>query len=75
MKYILPFAVILFGITACKQPDDPPKPQAPQAAKETVFDGMIDAKTRAKQQTEQAMEKSSANLEEAVKKVDAPAEQ
>lgn len=75
MKYLVPLVAVLLGVTACKEPDDPPKPQAPaQAAQETVFDGMIDAKTRAKEQTEQAMEKSRANLDEGMKKAEGPTE-
>jgi hypothetical protein len=77
VKYLLLLmAFISLGLTACKEPNDPPKPKAPAQAQtqETVFDDLVNTKARAKQQTDQATEKSRTNLEEAMKKNDVTVE-
>jgi hypothetical protein len=58
---------------ACGKTTEPPKPQAPPPPKETVFDGMISNKERAKQTTDRATEVDRQNHEAAMKEIDGPA--
>jgi hypothetical protein len=58
---------LALSLAACGKSNDTAKTETPPPPKETVFDGLIATKARAKQQTEQAMEANKEKLDAAMK--------
>jgi hypothetical protein len=59
---------VLFLLSGCGNANDESKRPPPPPVKDTVFGDMVDAKERAKRDTEQAMELHKQQMEQAVKK-------